>query len=207
MKKFDLRKLENKFDKILKLNLSQEEKLNTLLSICENIIRKHYNEFNLKEIDCKAGCGYCCILNIATLEPEIKNIINYVNKYFDKNKRSKLKKKIRENYIVIVGLDDEERILVRKKCVFLDENASCSIYPVRPILCRSVTSINAESCKEAIAAASFGENILIISNLFIKSIYLTLFNIISKCISEKDGEAKSNNLTVWLNKYIDSIED
>lgn len=207
MSDFDLRQLENKFDEILRLDSSLEEKLGKLLSICENTIYNNYNEFNMSEIDCKAGCGYCCILNIATLEPEVKNIINYVNKNFDKNKRSELKKKIRENYIMIVGLDDEERISVRRKCVFLDENASCSIYSVRPILCRSVTSISAESCKEVIAAASFGENVPIISNLFIKEIYVTLFNSISKYISEKNGDAQSNKLTIWLNNYIDRIED
>ncbi|MCB4205345.1 YkgJ family cysteine cluster protein [Deferribacterales bacterium Es71-Z0220] len=204
---FDLKVLENKFDEVLNYNIPLEEKLNKLLSICDNIIRENHNEFNLKEIDCKAGCGHCCILNIATLEPEIKNIIDYVNKHFDKNKRVELKAKIQENYIMVVGLDDDERISIRRKCVFLDENASCSIYPVRPILCRSVTSISAESCKEVIAAASFGENVPIISNLYVKDIYITLFNAIYEFLGENDVEVKSKKLTVWLKKYIDNIED
>ncbi|UOD35705.1 YkgJ family cysteine cluster protein [Deferribacteraceae bacterium V6Fe1] len=206
MSGFDLEILENKFNEVLSQNTPFEEKLNRLLSICDDIISENYNEFNLKEIDCKAGCGYCCILNIATLEPEIKNIINYVNKNFDKNKRIELKEKIQENYVMIFGLDDEERISIRRRCVFLDESASCGIYPVRPILCRSVTSISAESCKEVIAAASFGENVPIISNLYVKDIYVTLFNAVSKYVDEKDGEAKSRKLTVWLKQYIDSIE-
>src|SRR5690606_31118908 len=33
-------------------------------------------------------------------------------------------------------------------CVFLGEAGKCTIYPVRPLVCRAVNSLNAEECRD-----------------------------------------------------------
>ncbi|MBZ4643390.1 MAG: hypothetical protein PWQ25_1233 [Deferribacteres bacterium] len=195
------------FYSVLKGDCEIDIKLNALLNFCDDFLRKNYEKFNLKEIDCRAGCGHCCILNIATLEPEIKNIINYINSNFDDTGRRSLKEKIKESYFMVKGLDDEERIFLRKKCVFLTDTFACSIYPVRPILCRSVTSTSAERCRESIAAACFGEKLSIISNLYVKELYLLLFNTFTEYLERENLFSKSKKLTVWLKEYMECIED
>ena len=56
------------------------------------------------------------------------------------------------------GYYEEERIMARQPCAFLDGSGSCSIYPVRPLLCRSITSTDADACREALSMLALGEN-------------------------------------------------
>jgi hypothetical protein len=48
-------------------------------------------------------------------------------------------------------LDDGERIRERLACPFLDGARSCSIHPVRPLACRSISSLDPAECRRAMA--------------------------------------------------------
>lgn len=205
MDKAGLERLKSDFQKILSENLPLTEKIKNLHTLCDTAITENYKNFNLDKIDCSAGCGRCCILNVATLEPEIDLIADYVNLHFSEQNRLDLIENIKETYIATFGLDDEERVVIRKKCVFLDNSLNCSIYPARPILCRAVTSTDSKRCAESVAASTFGDGITILSNIHIKNIYTNLFNTLADYMKSSGRNSRSIPLTVRLKKSIDKI--
>ena len=84
-------------------------------------------EENKKGIQCKAGCTFCCFIDVDISEDEAAIILDYCN----------------ENGIEIDKVYLEKQAAVGRKkyselsrCVFLKEDNLCSIYPVRPIACR-----------------------------------------------------------------------
>jgi hypothetical protein len=78
-----------------------------------NKLEKVYNQ--IPASSCPSGCGKCCGI-LYPSESEISNIKTW------------LKKRNREyiDFNMTIGLD----------CPYLSKDKSCSIYPVRPFLCR-----------------------------------------------------------------------
>ncbi len=120
--------------------------LNQLYKIHDNIIK---NQENI----CKKHCSTCCTCNVTMTTLEGFNIINFFNEINKKEIRFKLKslsdfKKYRPKITTNGFADlcvskkkvpDEENNPKWGRCFFLQNNV-CSIYPVRPIGCRSMIS-------------------------------------------------------------------
>jgi len=83
-----------------------------------------------KSISCKKGCSHCCHLNVYITEIEAKIIAEYCH---DHNIP------IDQNYLMKQLAIDENQISKSQHsaCVFLKNN-ECSIYPVRPSVCRTM---------------------------------------------------------------------
>jgi hypothetical protein len=47
-------------------------------------------------------------------------------------------------------LEDEDRIASRETCPFLEGDGACAIHPVRPLACRSLSSLDAGDCRRAL---------------------------------------------------------
>lgn len=79
-------------------------------------------------IKCKKGCAYCCREGEFPIsELEFVNMLFYYNELEDS-----IKDKINENISSLI-LRSRERLY---ECPFLIDN-KCSIYPARPIICRT----------------------------------------------------------------------
>jgi Fe-S-cluster containining protein len=90
-------------------------------------------EANTSEpISCKAGCGFCCHQPVFVSYPEFQNIKTHLLATGRKIEKSKLE--LQKNDVVD-NVYTKLRVLDRR-CVFLGDNMSCSIYEVRPLLCR-----------------------------------------------------------------------
>ena len=73
--------------------------------------RKKVAGFN---VSCSKGCWYCCQLSVLITEVEARKIVTH----------------LRENRnIILIDRNDS-------RCPFLNEENACSIYPVRPLICR-----------------------------------------------------------------------
>ena len=92
------------------------------------------------------------------------------------------------------GLDDDDRIFVRRSCAFLDESGKCGIYQVRPILCRSVTSTSAQSCREALANKLLGNEDGVLMNQFQQNLYECLFSGVAAAMEEAGLDGRSFQL-------------
>lgn len=84
---------------------------------------------------CTKGCAYCCIevgsVGTTTLEGLV--ILEYL-KAWSRQEIIEIKRRLRQN-----RNEKQSRLLVR--CVFLDEDHCCLIYPVRPFSCRRLYSV------------------------------------------------------------------
>ncbi|PLX92552.1 MAG: YkgJ family cysteine cluster protein [Desulfuromonas sp.] len=144
---------------------------------------------------CQAGCGSCCRVNVTVLHPEAVNIAHYLRETRSSAQLQALKRQMQRFCVMIEGLDDEERIAVRQNCVFLDDGGSCSIYPVRPLLCRSITSTSAADCREAMAMQVFGESRPVLMNLMQKNLMNVAFQGLASAMEDTGLSAHGQELT------------
>ncbi len=180
-----------------KKNISHpaEISLNEVLTEADNIIESAAEDQYLSDIDCSKGCGYCSILNIPVLPPESWNIVSFVRKNFNRDQFLALINKIHENAFKIKYLDDDDRIACNVQCIFLDSEKSCSIYPVRPVLCRSVTSHSRDDCKRALESVFTGEYHTVLMNTFVRNLYNDLFIAITSFLESHGLNSKSEEIT------------
>jgi putative zinc- or iron-chelating protein len=100
---------------------------------------------------CGPGCASCCTVNVATLAVEGAAAAAFLRIRLPAEDARKLAAGLLEFHDRIRWLEDGERIRARLACPFLDEHRTCAIHPVRPLACRSLTSLDPADCRRAIA--------------------------------------------------------
>lgn len=169
--------------------------MSDLLETVERDLAQHLTVEDHNFVACAPGCGSCCMVNVAVLAPEAKNIAQYLKKTRSDGELVELKKKMKQLVIAISNLDDEERIAVRRNCAFLSEQGECSIYPVRPLLCRSITSTNAKACHDALTLQALGEELPVMMNLFQKNLMNMAFQGLAGAMEDHGLDARGLELT------------
>lgn len=135
------------------------------------------------QIACAAGCGLCCVLHVPVLFPEAIATADFVRERWSAAARQALATRLDDLCTAIAGLDDEECVL-RHPCAFLDADGRCSIYPVRPLICRSVTSTDPETCREALTLQVFGETLPVTMHLRQKAIMESAYSELGAVLTE-----------------------
>ncbi len=126
-------------------------------------------------IACGPGCAACCVLNVAVLIPEGVAISWFLKRRYAEDELDRLRHRLQDLLTRTRWLDDEERLFVRAPCAFLDALGRCMIYPVRPILCRSITSADPQTCQDAVAMAPLNGAPCVEMNLFQKQLFETVY--------------------------------
>jgi Fe-S-cluster containining protein len=98
-------------------------------------------------VACRSGCTYCCMFPVAASAPEVLAIAAFVRERFDGGRQTALNARVEANIAATGGMDMDQRDRVRLDCPFL-EAGKCSVYEVRPIACRGVSSYSVEDCRE-----------------------------------------------------------
>ncbi|HKI50736.1 MAG TPA: YkgJ family cysteine cluster protein [Geothermobacteraceae bacterium] len=153
------------------------------------------HQINPEQIACQAGCGHCCIVNVAVLVPEVDAIIAHLRHKKSPAQLQQLAERAEEMFHQVSGLDDEERILSRIHCLFLDATGRCDIYPVRPLLCRALTSTDAGRCREAITMLAMGAEVQILANTFQQDLFTRAFTGLGAALDNARLESRSRTLT------------
>lgn len=146
-------------------------------------------------IACRAGCAHCCIVNVAVLYPEALSVVEHLTSSKSQTELNNFHEKLSGLDQETRWLDDEERVMVRKKCVFLNQQGSCGIYPFRPLLCRAVTSTSAADCKESLAMVAFDEENPVMANLLQREIFETAFSSLARALENAGMNNRSYRLT------------
>jgi len=102
-----------------------------------------------KPIACKTGCHYCCFNQPVVTPPEALLIGHHVEQTFTDYEKQGLIHRIKHVVDVTHGKTPDEIAMIRYElpCIFL-KDGMCMVYEVRPVVCRTCTSIDAEHCKD-----------------------------------------------------------
>ncbi len=99
-------------------------------------------------LDCNPGCHYCCF-NLPVVTPPEAMLMGYhVEQTFTTQEKKEIDDRINKIVERIDGFCPYEVAMMRHElpCIFL-KDAMCMVYEVRPAVCRTCTSTNAEHCK------------------------------------------------------------
>jgi Fe-S-cluster containining protein len=93
---------------------------------------------------CKSGCSHCCNVQVHALEPEVFRIAGALRKLGPVVQEGLLEK-LRQHAAMVRGLTLQDH---RIPCPFLVDRL-CSIYSIRPAVCRKAHSLDVEACRTA----------------------------------------------------------
>ncbi len=101
---------------------------------------------------CRAGCDYCCHMNVHVAEAEAFHLAAHVER---SDKAAVLKEAVVEAARTIRGKTDEDRFREHIACPFLDRDTGrCQVYEARPFICRTHNSTSRLGCRKAFRAGS-----------------------------------------------------
>ncbi|MBW1940983.1 MAG: YkgJ family cysteine cluster protein [Deltaproteobacteria bacterium] len=128
------------------------------LELCEKIlgfgdhILKSFESKEPKyaQIACRTGCHFCCFAQVSLTPPEALLIGNYVETFYTETEKRDLMKQVEKNLKLTHGKSLEQRVKVwyDTPCIFL-KNKKCTVYEVRPFICRAWHSLSVDQCKKA----------------------------------------------------------
>ena len=100
-----------------------------------------------KLLACRAGCAFCCNqFEVQVSALEALRVSDHVRTTFTPERRQALDRRIDEVEAKRAAVPLNDRLFHTLPCPLL-EDGHCSIYAVRPFICRSVTSFDVEVCK------------------------------------------------------------
>ena len=104
-------------------------------------------------VACQPGCSYCCYNLVEVTPPEVFLITQVISRYFPPAKLEQVKERTLRMAALKVGKSKEELAAARhdQPCPLLEEDR-CLIYPLRPLMCRAMHSLNREPCRTSLAA-------------------------------------------------------
>jgi len=126
-------------------------------ALTEKILQKPGLHF-----DCKAGCSYCCTLRVAATPAEIFLIARHL-KQWPSDRQGEVIQSLKTHAEYARGISTENYFL---PCPML-ANGRCTIYAVRPAMCRKYLSLDVEECKKPEAGASEDREMVIKSSALI----------------------------------------
>jgi Fe-S-cluster containining protein len=95
---------------------------------------------------CEKGCSYCCHLKVEAFDHEVYGIVAYVLSTWSRDDVFALYYRLRDKAAQSAGLDPQEYLEKKISCIFLSEEGTCRVYPVRPIACVAYHSMSKEEC-------------------------------------------------------------
>jgi Fe-S-cluster containining protein len=99
---------------------------------------------------CAPGCAYCCHLSVFASVPEILFLAAALRATLDVASLATVTARVVEAAAAFVGASREVRASAKRSCPLLAvANGCCSVYEVRPLVCRAYNSCDVGVCKTA----------------------------------------------------------
>jgi Fe-S-cluster containining protein len=98
-------------------------------------------------VACAAGCDHCCYQSVGVTALEAITIVQYLQTTLDVDGLDAVRTRVHAARERTRGLTRQERYSPDHPCVFLGEGGRCTVYPVRPLVCRAMNSLNADDCR------------------------------------------------------------
>lgn len=101
-----------------------------------------------RPVACAAGCSHCCHQSVGVTGVEAITIVRYLRATRNTEELAALTARVRDAGEGTRGLNYKERHSPHLPCVFLGAGGECTIYAVRPLVCRAVNSLDAGECRD-----------------------------------------------------------
>jgi Fe-S-cluster containining protein len=109
------------------------------------IVRDEYRPV----LHCKEGCSYCCCKpGVLTTVPELLRILDHIQSTFGQDAVSALVDRAKRYALQLEGRSFDDTTDESVPCPLLVEGR-CSVYEVRPLVCRGYNSTNVDACRKA----------------------------------------------------------
>lgn len=156
---------------------------------------------------CRAGCAACCTVNVATLPVEGIAVAGFLRARLAPAEIAQRADALLAFHDRIRWVDDAERIRLRLACPFVDERGACAIHPVRPLACRSVTSLDAADCRRALAerADDEGEG-TVRMNLLQKALYDEALQALAAAVSGRGLDSRTRDVSGMAGVFLADAE-
>lgn len=124
--------------------------LQAVMEFGQNIIENLESSGQSPKVACGSGCSYCCHSLVRIIPAEALLIASFIRLNYLLKDVLILKKRINHAKVLTRNKTIKQKFLTKNQtpCIFLDNNI-CSIYPVRPLICRAWNSLNQTDCKKA----------------------------------------------------------
>ncbi|MDI6855110.1 MAG: YkgJ family cysteine cluster protein [Deltaproteobacteria bacterium] len=121
----------------------------------DNLISRFEAENVLpRPIACRAACDFCCYNQVETSPLEALAISHFIQE-LSATEQARLTERVNASVRRRSGWSKAEVARSRRQfpCPFLNQGL-CEIYPVRPLLCRAMHSLDAGHCEKSLQAES-----------------------------------------------------
>ncbi|BEH11277.1 YkgJ family cysteine cluster protein [Geobacter sulfurreducens subsp. ethanolicus] len=170
----------------------------------EELLSTRQNGGHDVRIACGPGCMTCCTVNVSVLVPEAWTITAWLRQRLDAGEVDRLAERLVAAARAIRWLDDADRIRGGVTCPFLDERGWCSIHPVRPLMCRALTSADPAQCRRALESRTSDEEVLLECNLlqkyFMEQAYRSLAAVLERRGIDSAGRELVGTVARFLNE-------
>jgi Fe-S-cluster containining protein len=104
---------------------------------------------------CQAGCDACCHNLVELTPPEALALGHHIRQHFADAARARVLSQVAKNLTLAAGKTKAALALIRRElpCPLLF-GGKCSLYPLRPLVCRAMHGLNRERCAAELASGS-----------------------------------------------------
>jgi hypothetical protein len=155
-------------------------------------------------VDCRAGCPFCCVLNVSVLLPEASAIAERLAAVLPAAELAALIDRLDYQRKRVRWMDDGERVRKQIYCPFLDLSGRCSIHPFRPLVCRGVTSLDSTLCREALDPTELDVPRPVPMNLAHRKVMDEAFRACARAIGACGMDTRSIELAAGVGAFLTS---
>jgi Fe-S-cluster containining protein len=129
-----------------------------VLSLADQLITYFESANHLPHpIACREGCSFCCYNQVELTPPEALLIGHHVAQNFTTEEKDALRAKVNRSLRLkaVKSKKDLARLRRQFPCPLL-LGGRCSIYSVRPLVCRAMHTFEAEACEQELQGGKLG---------------------------------------------------
>lgn len=106
-------------------------------------------------VACKPGCDACCHNLVELTPPEALALGQYIRRHFPEAARDRVLSRVAQNLALAAGQTKAALAAMRRAlpCPLLHGRA-CSVYPLRPLVCRAMHGLDQERCGAELRSGS-----------------------------------------------------
>jgi Fe-S-cluster containining protein len=121
-----------------------------IMALAQDIVKNIDDAQTCAGVECGPGCSYCCYTQVKLTPAEALLAFSWIAQEFSDQDQTLLWQRVDNNRRLTEGQSLSTRVRIKESvpCIFLKEKA-CSIYPVRPFICRSWSSYSRRACMDA----------------------------------------------------------